>query len=154
MRPIPRWFASLLVAGTASLTGCQTADQADTGGLASVTVPGHSEVEIQKATTAVFMANGYQQSAPLTFDKQGTRWDTASYGGWSEGPVWIRVRVYIAAPKADDCSLSCNAYAVTDRNEASMVHEQKLASSKRSECKKILDQIKVRLDSQSKAGTP
>jgi hypothetical protein len=149
-----RWFGCVLVAGAVGLSGCQTADQAETGGLASVAIPGHSVAKIQQATVAVFLLNGYQQSAPLTFDKQGTGWDTAAYGDWSKVAVWIRVRVHIASPKTDDCSLSCNAYAVTDRNQASMEQERKLSHAKRSECKKILDQIKARLNAPPKTSAP
>jgi len=145
---IRQWFGLALLAGVVGLSGCQTTDQADTGALASVAVPGHTVAAIQRATTKVFASNGYQQADPLVFGKPGTAWDTAAYGGWSTGSIWIKVRVYIVAPKTGDCTLSCNAYMVTDRNQPGMEQEQKLSHSRRSECKKILDQVKTLLDSQ------
>ena len=145
-------FGWLLLAGVASLTGCQTADHADTGEMASVIISDHTPADIQQATARVFLLNGYEQTDRLTFEKQGTAWDTAAYGGWSAGPVWIKVRAYITSPSADTGILSCNAFIVTDRHQAAMEHEQKLSHSHRSECEKILNQIKARLDSQPVAG--
>ena len=38
-------LAGMLLAGAACLTGCQTADQADSGDMASVEISGHTEAE-------------------------------------------------------------------------------------------------------------
>ena len=50
-----------LLAVAACLTGCQTADQADSGDMASVEISGHTETEIQQAAAKVFLSSGYQQ---------------------------------------------------------------------------------------------
>jgi uncharacterized protein with beta-barrel porin domain len=147
-----RLFGWMFLAVVACLTGCQTADQADSGDMASVEISGHTEAEIQRATAKVFLSNGYQQADRLTFEKQGTGWDKAAYGGWSSNPVWIKMRANITSVDADKYILGCNAYLVTDRNEATMEEEKKLSVSHRSECKKILDQVKARLDSPPPAG--
>jgi hypothetical protein len=146
-------FGWLLLAGAAGLTGCQTTDQADSGDMASVEISSHTEAEIQQATAKVFLSNGYQQADRLTFEKQGTGWDKAAYGGWSPNPVWIKMRANITSMDADKYILGCNAYLVTDRNEATLEEEKKLSVSHRSECKKILDQIKTGLDSPPAVGT-
>ena len=147
-----RLFGWLLLAGAVCLTGCQSTDQADSGDMASVEISGHTEVEIQRATAKVFMSNDYQQADRLTFEKQGTGWDKMAYGGWSPNAVWIKMRVNITPAEMDKYILGCNAFIVTDRNVATMEEEKKLSISHRSECKKILDQIKAMLDSPPAAG--
>ena len=136
---------SLLV-GIACLGGCSTTDQADSGEMASVTISGHTDAEIQRATAKVFLSNAYQQVDLRTFEKQGTGWDKMAYGGWSSNPVWIRMRINITSAGAGQSILAGDAYAVVDRNEATMEEEKKLSVSYRSECKKILDQAKARLE--------
>jgi hypothetical protein len=147
-----RLFGWMLLAVVACLTGCQTTDQADSGDMASVEISSHTETEIRQATAATFLANGYQQADGQTFEKQGTRWDTAAYGGWSANPVWIKVKTSITSTETGRYVLGCNAYMVVDRNQAAMEEEEKLSYSHRSECKKILDQVKARLDSPQTAG--
>ncbi len=146
----PKLFRSLawtLLAGLVCLAGCRTTDQADSGELASVTISGRTEAEIQQAAAGVFLADEYQQVNPLTFEKRGTGWDKLAYGGWSSNPVWIRMRLNITSAGDGRFILAGNAYAVVDRHEASMEEEKPLSVSYRSECKKILDQVKARLDS-------
>jgi hypothetical protein len=138
------WIA---LVGIACLTGCSTTDQADSGDMASVNISGHTDAEIQRAAAGAFLSNGYQQVDRLTFEKQGTSWDKAAYGGWSSNPVWIRMRIHITSAGAGQSILAGDAFAVVDRNDASMEEEKKLSVSYRSECKKILDQTMVRLDS-------
>ena len=142
-----RWFGWMLLAGAACLTGCQTTDQAGSGDMASVEISGHTETEIRQATAKAFLANGYQQADAQTFEKQGSHWDTAAYSGWSSDAVWIKVKTSITATETGRYVLACNAYLVTDRNQATMEEEKKLSVSHRSECKKILDQAKAALDS-------
>jgi hypothetical protein len=121
--------------------------------MASVNISGHTDAEIQRAAASAFLANGYQPADRLTFEKQGTGWDKTAYGGWSSNPVWIRVKIRITSTQAGQSVLACDAYAVVDRNEASMEEEKKLSVSYRSECKKILDQARARLDSPPDGGT-
>jgi hypothetical protein len=145
-------FGWLLLAGLAGLTGCQTADQADSGDLASVQITGHTDAEIQQAAARVFLADGFQQVDALTFDKPGTSWDKIGYGGWSSNPVWIRVRLKITPPEVGQAVLSCDAFRVVDRNEVTMEEEKKISNSHGAECKKILDQVKAMLDSSPDTG--
>ena len=148
-----RWFGWVLLAGAACLTGCQTADQADSGDMASVEISGHTESKIRQATAKAFLANGYQQVDSQTFEKQGSSWDTAAYGGWSPNAVWIKVKTNITTTATGKYILGCNAYMVTDRNRPTMEQEQKLSISHRSECKNILNEVKAALDAPPAAGT-
>ena len=141
-----RSFGWTLLVGVACFTGCRTADQADSGNMASVNISGHTDLEIQRAAAGAFRACGYQQVDRLTFEKQGTVWDKAAYGGWSSNPVWIRMRIHVTSATVGQSVLACDAYAVLDRNEATMEEERKLSVSYRSECIRILDQAKAGLD--------
>jgi hypothetical protein len=141
-----RSFGWIPLVGVACLSGCQTTDQADSGQMASVTISGHTDAEIQQAAAKAFVSNGYQQVKPRTFEKQGTSWDKVAYGGWSSNPVWIRMRINITSLGPGQSILACDAFAVVDRNEATMEEEKKLSVSYRSDCKKILDQAKATLD--------
>ena len=152
MQNICRLFGFALLAGIAGLTGCKSTDSADSGNMASVNISGHTDAEIKQAAAKVFLWEGYQQVNPLTFEKQGTSWDKMAYGGWSGNPVWIRMRINVAPAEAGQSILACDAYVVIDRGEGSMEEEKKLFTSYRSECKKILDQTKVRLDSPPDGG--
>jgi hypothetical protein len=143
---ICRWSGWTLLVVVACLTGCRTTDQAGSGEMASVTISARTEAEIQRAAAKVFLANEYQQINPMAYEKQGTVWDKMAYGGWSSNPVWIRMKITITSAGESQFTLACNAFAIVDRNEASMVEEKSLTVSHRSECKKILDQVKARLD--------
>lgn len=144
----------LLLAVAACLAGCQTTDQAGSGDMASVEISGHTEAEIRQATARAFLANGYQQADSQTFEKQGSSWDTAAYSGWSSSAVWIKVKTSVTETETGKYVLACNAYLVTDRQQATLEEEKKLSVSHRSECKKILDQARAALDSPPKTSVP
>ena len=149
-----RSFGWSLLVGATCLAGCQTTDQADSGDMASVEISGQTEAQIQRTLAAVFLANNYQQVDRLTFEKQGTHWDSLAYGGWSSIPVWIRMRIHITPAGPGRTLLTCDAFAVVDRNETTMEEEKKLSVAYRSECKKILDQTKARLAAPPAGGAP
>lgn len=135
----------LFLIGITGLTGCQTADQADTDQMASVEIHGHDQGPILKATAAAFLANGYQKVDELTFEKIGSAWETANYGGWSSDPVWIKVRVKIVCIGINRYTLGCDAYVVEGRGVTGVEIARKFMFAKRSECKKILREAKASL---------
>lgn len=143
LTPTIRW---LFLIGLAVLTGCSTADQAHTGRMASVEISGHTQAEIEKATVKAFLANGYQKMAGLNFEKKGSGWETANYGGWSADPVWVRVRVELTSMETGHYTLGCDAFAVESHGEVGTEMEHKFMFAKRSECKKILDETRAALE--------
>jgi hypothetical protein len=143
-----------MLIGFAGLTGCKSTDSAHSGELASVKISAHTDAEIERAAAKVFLADAYEQVDLKTFDKQGTGWDKMAYGGWSSNPVWIRMRINVTSEEAGESILACDAYAVVDRDEPSMMEEKKLSVAYRSECKKILDQVKARLEAPPDKGVP
>lgn len=147
---LPSLAAAMLLVTAIFLAGCQTtADHAHSGQMASLVISGHTEVEILRAMKAVFLADGYEHTSDLIFDKKGSAWDTAAYGGWFSGSVWIRLKATVDAAPNGDYVIGCDAYRVIGRNEGVMEEEHKATYSERSECKKILDEIKTRLASGS-----
>jgi hypothetical protein len=143
----------MFLIGFVCLTGCTTTDQAGTGLMASVEISGHTEAEIQKATTAAFLAHGYLKTDlktdSLIFEKQGSAWETVNYGGLSGGPAWIKIRVKLVSAETGSHTLGCDAYAVEGHGDVGMEIERKFLFAKRTECKKILDEAKAALDAPS-----
>lgn len=127
------------------VAGCRTADEAHSGDMASVAISGHTEAEIRQATAAVFLANGFETSGDLVFEKKASGMETAAYGGWSTNPIWLRIRMMLFSPEQGRYILGGNAFLVKDRNKGLLEDEQRYTFQKRDECKALLDQIKARL---------
>ena len=143
----------LLLTMALMLAGCHTPDpdRASTGQMASLEIPGHSEAEILRAVKDTLVDNGYEHMEGLTFDKRGSGMDTALYGGWDSGGVWIRLKLTVepAASGNGNYVIGCDAYRVIAHNQGVMEEEKKTRHSNRDECDKMLQAIKARL-----SGTP
>ena len=135
----------LILLGFAGLTGCKTDDEAHFGHMASVIIHGPTRAEILQAAAAVFKANGYHETDELTFDKPGTAWETANYGGWSSNKVGVRIRLAIVSEEFGQYKLGGDAYVVEGYGDPGMEVEQTYWFAKRNECKKRLDEIKASL---------
>jgi hypothetical protein len=150
MKHISRLLASALLLVAVSFSpGCKTdPDRARSGQMASVEISGHSEAEILRAMKDVFESEGYEHMEGLTFDKKGSMWDTAAFGGWNSGGVWIRLKASVD-PAPDGMEghyvIGCDAYRVVGRNEGVMEEEKKTRYSNGAECQRILDEIQARL---------
>ena len=142
------WFLSAMII---SLAGCATADSAQSGKQASVTVPAQSEADIKKAVTKAFEAHDYTALGGLAFEKKGTLWETAHYGGMSQEPVWIRVRVSLEPAEDGQYVIACNAFAVDAHGQNGTETEHKLTVTRRAECKKILAEAQAALASPAAA---
>jgi hypothetical protein len=139
----------ILLVGLVCLTGCKSADEAKSGHMASVMISGHTKKEIQTATTTAFLASGFSKKEALTFEKEGSAWDTANYGGWADGRVWIKVRAEIIFVETNQFKLGCDVYAVQGHGDLGTEMEHKYVFAKKSECKKILDEAKAALGARS-----
>jgi hypothetical protein len=149
-----------LVAGSALLftvfflTGCKTTDSADSGQLASVEISGHSEVEILRAMQTVFETEGYEHMSGMIYDKKGSSWDAAAYGGWSLGAVYVRLKLTVDLTPTGGYVVGCDAYMVNGRNQGVLEEERKMYVSERSECKRLLDEIKTRVNAPAAVNSP
>lgn len=126
--------------------GCKTTDSANSGQLASVEITGHSEVEILRAMQAVFQAEGYEHMTGMIYDKKGSTWDAAAYGGWSLGAVYLRLKLTVDPIPTGGYVVGCDAYMVNGRSQGVLEEERKMYVSERSECKRLLDEINAKLD--------
>jgi hypothetical protein len=128
-----------------ALAGCKSTDAAKQGYGASIIVFGHTEEEVRRTTIEVFEWNKYSQTVGLNFERKGSKWDTAKYGGLSGNPVWIKISVEIVTQPEGSVVVGADAYVIEDRDSSFMSSDRKLPFGKSDECKKILDQIKQRL---------
>ena len=139
-------LGSLPLVALLVLVGCRTAPEtAPADHLASLTITGRSEVEILRAMQAVFSARGYQHLGDLTFDKKGSLWETALYGGWNADGVWIRLKASVDPGPPGTYVIGCDAFRVTDHNEGVMEEEKKTTHAYRGECESILQAVQARL---------
>ena len=125
----------LILAALLALAGCQSPSGGKRG-FASVTIAKHSPDEIVRATVAVFRADGYRDvvATPedMVFEKTGTGWNQAAYGGWTDAkPVTVRVRAGVEPQPDGANSLWCDAYMVGDAGHALFEEEHKLTSVRR-----------------------
>lgn len=140
-----RLIGCFFLIALACLTGCKTTDEAHSGNMASVEISGYSKAEILQAVADVFRAKGYTQMDDLTFEKPGSGWETANYGGWSSSRVWIRMRCHLVFIDIRQYALGCDAYVVEGHGEVGTESEQKFWVAKRTECKTLLDDVKAAL---------
>lgn len=128
------------------LAGCKSTDTAKIGSLASIEITGHSLAEVRQSVVDVFLLNGYSQKSGLTFEKQGTNWDTVAYGTWSGGAVWYRMKASVIPRPGGACVVACDAYLIRDHGEGFMEEEQRLVAAKRDDCMKLLEEVRSRLN--------
>jgi hypothetical protein len=127
------------------LGGCRTeTDPSQSGHMASLEISGRSEGDILRTMKDIFANHGYQHVEDLNFDKRGSTWQTALYGGWAEGGVWIRMKASIDEEPSGSYLIGCDAFRVTDHSQGVM-EEEKPANSYRKECQTILGEIQTRL---------
>jgi hypothetical protein len=137
----------LLMTATLLLGGCRSdTESAPASHLASLEISGSSEADILRALKTVFEAHGYQHIADLAFDKKGSAWQTALYGGWNADGVWIRLKASLDLEPSGLYLLGCDAFRVTNHNQGVM-EEEKPTNAYREECRKILEEVRTRLAS-------
>lgn len=142
----------VLLAGMAFILmtgGCQSPSGSKRH-LASVVIAKHTPAEIQEAAIAVFRADGYHDIAPspeaMVFEKEGTAWNQAAYGGWTDGKrVTVRVRAGVESQPDGTNRLWCDAYMVGDSGHPLFEEEHKLTSVRRGPYQSLLDQVAERL---------
>jgi hypothetical protein len=140
-----RFTAVLLLATACLLGGCHTeTDPSQSGHMASLQISGSSEADILRTMKDIFANHGYQHVEDLNFDKRGSAWQTALYGGWAEDGVWIRMKASIDAEPSGSYLIGCDAFRVTDHSQGVM-EEEKPAYAYHKECQSILGEIQARL---------
>jgi hypothetical protein len=82
----------------------------------------------------------------MVFEKQGTGWNQAAYGGWTDAkPVTVRVRAGIEARPDGANRLWCDAYMVGDAGHALFEEEHKLTRVRRGPYQDLLNKVAEQL---------
>jgi len=142
-------LAGLFALCAVSLAGCQSAKEPGGMSHASVRIQGHSLAEIQQTTTAVFREAGYALTTSLpgemVFERPGSSWDAAKWGGWSGQGVTMRVKVQLSEMPDAGHLLKADAYAVQNSDDAFFRTESRNMLLNRGPYQKLLDEVARRL---------
>ena len=116
---------------------------------ASARIQGRSLAEIQQTATAVFREKGYALAAAtpgqLVFQRPGSLWDVAKWGGWMGGGVTMRVKVRLSEMPDGAHLLQADAYAVQDSDDPFFQIESRNMLLNRAPYQKLLDEVARRL---------
>ncbi|MBC8002717.1 MAG: hypothetical protein H7X97_09025 [Opitutaceae bacterium] len=130
-------------------SGCRSMTMPASASFASVVIAGHSVQEIEKATVAVFQADGYRASLPgggvMVFEKEGSRQKELAYSGLSGERVDVRVRAEIEDLGTGSHRLQCQAFIVQDAGDSFFAEENRLSNLRRLPYQKLLDEAAKRL---------
>jgi hypothetical protein len=151
-RPTPSLFAALTAAAIV-VTGCSSMGKPASASFASVQLSGKSAKEIRDTTTAVFREEGFSvfiaDSGQLVFDREGSRANTLARNGLvaaQAGAVTVvRVRADVVELAPATHRLQCQAYMVTDADDAFFEQEDRLANFRSGPYQKLLDEVARRL---------
>ena len=149
LSPLTLWTALLLVLTSA---GCGLF-RPGSASFASVKITGHSQDEIARVTTEVFVADGYRGGAvgpeQLLFEREGSRMSNIAYEGIAnthEGAqTVVRVKAEIVYLGADTHRLQCQAYMVRGAGQGVFEEEQRLANIRSGPYQSLLDKVAERL---------
>lgn len=141
---IPLFLALILL-----VVGCQSAQQPGSTSHASVQIQGRSVAEIQATAAIVFREEGYALTLTtrreMVFERPGTRWDAAKWGGWSGQGVTMRVKVQLSQQVNGGQLLQADAYAVQNSDDPFFQNESRNILVNRHPYQKLLEQVAKRL---------
>jgi hypothetical protein len=142
-------FARLVLAVlVVSAAGCKSTPKPAHDRLASVLTECRGPDEIHLVTLAVFREAGWDPLTPagdqMVFERKGGAWNTAVYGDWIGGPVWLRAKVDLRPLDVRRFTLGCDVYRVIDRGDKFFEQEKKVKYGGE-EVQKLLEEIIARL---------
>jgi len=127
------------------LTGCQSSKAPGSSSLAAVMIYESNVSAIREATLAVFNQNEYTRlpsdRTDFVFEREGTKWDSAMYGSFGDGSLWIRVEVKIE-PYGNAHLLRCDAFAVSNHGDAFFSEKHRIRSLRGGDYKKLLVEVR------------
>lgn len=147
---------SVVLLAALAVAGCQSSG--GSGGHASVRITGHELDGIRQAVKDVFTQAGYgltsSQPESMTFQRLGTLGDAVLYGGWGDDNVATRVRVRFESLDTKDWNLAATVYSVRDAGDRVMEEESRKLVVNRGPYKKMLKDVKARLDATTAPAAP
>lgn len=132
------------------VSGCSSLDKPASASFASVLISGKTNDEIQAATAAVFIADGYKAYTTtglnMVFEKEGTREEQIAYAGLASGDsVEVRVRTEIVDVGNGILRLQCKAFIVTNPGDSVLEEEKALWNIQSKPYQKLLNAVALRL---------
>ena len=139
------YFVISFTLALAAIVGCRSTHSTDSGGFASVVIPGNTPGQIRDVAVEVFGNHGYSAArkdpANLVFEKEGSGMNNFAYGNWlTDSKVWIRVKAAIVPVGEMTARLECRAYYVRDR-ASSTEEELPVSRLHRGQYQKLLDEV-------------
>ncbi len=127
------------------MPGCKTHDS-DSNRLASVTIKGGTQEQIETAIRTVFEKHGYELSTrrdggAMIFEKKGTFMNGLVYGDWYSGGVTERVNVFYGEREPGRMVVECDAYMVQEPDDPFFQSERKTYKTRRHIYQKLLDEV-------------
>src|SRR5262245_23270778 len=116
---------------------------------ASVQIPTRPTETIQQTTIAVFREQGYTLTRSsmneMIFDRPGTAYDAAKWGGWSGQGVMMRVKVNQSNLGDGTSLLEADAYAVQNSSDPFFQTESRNITLNRVPYQNMLNEVANRL---------
>ena len=130
-------------------TGCQSARQPGSTSHASVQIQGRGLAEVQQTMEVVFNEAGYTRTSGgpdlMVFQRLGSRWDAAKWGGWTGEGVVMLLKVEIHEVPGGAYLLQADAYAVQNSNDPFFHTDSRNILLNRRPYQKLLDEVAKRL---------
>ncbi len=138
-------LATLLVfAGACWLSGCKSVATKNAPPSPQVDIRDNTPAQVRDLTVQVFQAHGYvvvqQRPDLMVFEQPASKWRDLAYRGWSETPVWIRVKASATQSAPAVVQLGCRAYMVEDKGSP-IEQERSIGSGSDKAYQKILDEV-------------
>jgi hypothetical protein len=138
----------LTAVGLLLVTGCQSSKPGSSSH-AAVEIKGHSAMEIQDTTVAVFAENGFtlRTNTPILmlFDRAATTGEKVKYGDWMNDGMKMQVKVRLQSQPEQKYLLRADVYSVQDPNDTNFREEKRLMMFSSATYQKLLDDVAYRL---------
>jgi len=125
-------FLLACLCGSLLLSGCQSASKPGNYRNGAVEISGHPLAEVQRVTIAVFLAEDYRvaDNSPgsLVFERPGSKWDNAKYGGLNGQGVTLRAKVRITELRGGVCRVKAEAYVEENSDDDFFRTENRILS--------------------------
>lgn len=152
---LPFKLRSRLIAGLTGMAmmlaggGCGLFGGPNSASFASVTIQGHTDLEIANATIQVFHEDGYAGgSVParnMTFEQEASRMSSVAYEGVvaTQGgtKTLVRVRTEVVTLSGDKHRLQCHAFIVKNAGDSFFEDEQRLTNIRSRPYQNLLDKV-------------
>jgi hypothetical protein len=141
-------FSCLTLALIALAPGCAS-NKSEFGDRTAVMIRNRTPKEIIDSTIVVFQEKGFQvkisTKTEAIFERKGSEWQAATWGGWSGTGVWERATVRLSDYGAGAYLLEANVEIIGDKGDAFMEDSRPLPRRARKPYQEMLNDVQGRL---------